>query len=107
MKKSVKTVKDFDLASQVKCEASQKEGESAGRCREHPKYGLTVFVTDVFRISRKVVSGSFQRRENYKILELQVDSRVRCGACVGSAAPVLGVCWVDPQVAPQDKNDNV
>ena len=58
------------MRTRMKCDTltSPKEGESAGQCREHPKYTLTCFAT---------VSAE-------------------SGACVGSGALVVGSARLTP-----------
>ena len=70
-----------------------EEGEFEGRCRA----GLTCSVITVFGFPERFFRAAPSLcSEIHKFLELQVDSRKRCGACVGSGASVPGVCLIDP-----------
>ena len=81
----------------MKCERRRK--------RASPQVG----VESVRNMDQRVLRSGSSRNsfgpppaeKNSHILVLQLDSKIQCGACVGSGALVLGVSSFDPWVAPR------
>ena len=74
----------------MKCERRRK----TGRCREHPKCGLTYFATDVFRIFpeffRDAPSPSFPR-------QCEITRAIWKGTLPGPGAPLVGPGFLTPR----------